>query len=319
MVTFQAKKRKISLGKYFDFSLHTPLRARTREAIAGYIFAAPAIIGFVILVAVPIAASFTLSFTNFDMINTPKFIGADNYQTMMHDPLFWQSLKVIAVSAFVGLPLNLVLSLTLAVLLNHQVRSIAVWRTIYYLPTVVAPASIAVLWVWILNPEFGVINGALRSINIEGPNWLGDSHTALGSLIVVNLWAIGSNVIIYLAGLQGIPTELYEAAAVDGAWGWKSFRYITLPLLTPVIFFTLVLGLIYSWQWFSEPFVMTKGGPDNSTLTYLLYAYRNAFVYFKMGYALSLVWVMFAIVLILTIFVFRSSSRWVYYENQEGM
>lgn len=172
------------------------------------------------------------------------------------------------------------------------------------------------LWVWILNPEYGIVNGALRRFGVEGPYWLGDSRTALGSLIIVNLWGIGANVMIYLAGLQGIPVEMYEAGSVDGANGWRSFRYITLPLLTPVIFFTLVLGLIYSWQWFTEPYVMTQGGPENSTLTYLLYAYRNAFVYFKMGYALALVWVMFAIVLVLTILVFRSSSHWVFYENE---
>lgn len=292
--------------------------AKKREAIAGYIFVAPALIGFVILIAGPIVASFVLSLTDFDMINNPKFIGFENYRTMIQDPLFWQSLKVISIYACLGLPLNLVLSLALAILLNHKIRSISLWRTIYYLPTVVAPASVAVLWVWILNPEFGVINGFLRTFGVEGANWLGDTRTALPSLIVVNLWAVGANVIIYLAGLQGIPIELYEAASVDGAEGWRKLRYITLPLLTPVIFFTLVLGLIFSWQWFTEPYVMTRGGPDNSTLTYLLYAYQNAFVYFKMGYALSLVWVMFVIVLILTIFVFKSSSRWVFYEHESG-
>lgn len=298
------------------FATKFTIRARTRESVAGYLFVSPALIGFVILVAVPIIGSFALSLTDFDMINTPKFTGFANYQTMLHDPLFWQSLKVISISAFIGLPLNLTLSLALAVLLNNKIKGISIWRTVYYLPTVVAPASVAVLWVWILNPEYGIVNGALRWVGIEGPYWLGDSRTALGSLIVVSLWGIGANVMIYLAGLQGIPIEMYEAASVDGASGWRSFRYITLPLLTPVIFFTLVLGLIYSWQWFTEPYVMTQGGPENSTLSYLLYAYRNAFVYFKMGYALSLVWVMFAIVLGLTILVFRSSSHWVYYENE---
>jgi multiple sugar transport system permease protein len=291
-------------------------RAKTREAIAGYLFVSPALIGFLILIAGPIIGSFFLSLTDFDMINSPKFAGIANYDEMLNDPLFWQSLKVISVSAFIGLPLNLILSLALAVLLNNKIKGISVWRTVYYLPTVVAPASVAVLWVWILNPEYGVVNGALRWFGIEGPYWLGDSRTALGSLIVVNLWGIGANVMIYLAGLQGIPVEMYEAGSVDGANGWRSFRYITLPLLTPIIFFTLVLGLIYSWQWFTEPYVMTQGGPENSTLTYLLYSYRNAFVYFKMGYALALVWVMFAIVLVLTILVFRSSSHWVFYENE---
>lgn len=288
---------------------------RTREAIGGYLMIAPAVIGFVVFVAGPIIASAVLSFTSYDILSSPKFVGLDNYRTMVHDDLFWQSLKVTAIAVVVGLPLNLILSLSLAMLLNRKVRTISVWRTIYYLPTVVAGAGVAVLWIWILNPEYGVVNGLLNSIGINGPNWLGDTKTALLSLIAVSLWAIGGTVMIYLAGLQGIPVELYEAAALDGASGWKGFRHVTLPLLTPVIFFNLVLGLIYSWQWFTEPFVMTQGGPDNSTLTYLLYAYRNAFMFFKMGYALALVFSMFVIVLALTMVVFRSSSSWVHYEG----
>lgn len=291
------------------------MKLSTREAIGGYLLIAPAVIGFLVFVAGPIIASAVLSFTQYDILTAPKFVGLDNYQTMVHDDLFWQSVKVTAIAVVVGLPLNLLLSLGLAMLLNRKVRTISLWRTIYYLPTVVSGAGVAVLWVWILNPEYGIVNGLLNSIGIDSPNWLGSSKTALLSLIGVSLWAIGGNVMIYLAGLQGIPMELYEAAALDGATGWKSFRHVTVPLLTPVIFFNLVLGLIYSWQWFTEPFVMTQGGPDNSTLTYLLYAYRNAFMFFKMGYALALVFSMFVIVLALTMVVFRSSTSWVHYEG----
>lgn len=288
---------------------------RTREAVAGYIVIAPAAIGFVVFVAGPVIASFVLSFTRYDILTSPHWTGLQNYRTMVKDPLFWQSLKVTAIAAVIGLPLNLVLSLGLAMLLNRRIRGISFWRTVYYLPAVVSGAAVAVLWVWILNPEFGVVNSILRSIGINGPDWLTDKRTALFSLIMVTLWAVGGNVIIYLAGLQGIPTELHEAAALDGANKRQRFLHVTLPLLTPVIFFNVVLGLIYTLQWFTEPFVMTGGGPDNSTLTYMLYAYRNAFVFFKMGYALALVWSFFVLVLALTLAVFRSSPWWVHYEG----
>jgi multiple sugar transport system permease protein len=288
---------------------------RTREMVAGYLVIAPAVLGFVVFLAGPVIASLALSFTKYDVLSPPAWVGLDNYGALTKDPLFWQSLKVTVVAAAISLPLNLVLSLGLAMLLNRRIRGMAVWRTVYYLPSVVSGAAVAVLWVWLLNPEFGIVNSALRAVGVDGPDWLGDKRTALLSLIAVGLWGIGGNVIIYLAGLQGIPTELYEAAEIDGANASKRFRHVTLPLLTPVIFFNLVLGLIYSLQWFTEPFVMTSGGPENSTLTYMLYAYRNAFIFLKMGYALALVWTFFLLVLVLTLVVFRSSPMWVHYEG----
>jgi multiple sugar transport system permease protein len=294
---------------------HRSYSLRTREAVAGYLVIAPAVLGFVLFLAGPVVASLVLSLTEYDILSSARWVGFDNYAALVRDPLFWQSLKVTATAASIGLPLNLLLSLGLALLLNRRIRGVSVWRTVYYLPSVVSGAAVAVLWVWILNPEFGVVNSVLRAVGIEGPNWLGDSRTALLSLIAVGLWSIGGNVIIYLAGLQGIPTELYEAAAIDGAGTWRRFLHVTLPLLTPVIFFNVVLGLIYSLQWFTEPFVMTGGGPENSTLTYMLYAYRNAFIFLKMGYALALVWTFFLLVLILTLLVFRSSPMWVHYEG----
>lgn len=288
---------------------------RTREAVAGYLVIAPAVLGFVFFLAGPVITSLVLSLTKYDVLSSPQWVGLGNYRTLAKDPLFWQSLKVTVLAAAISLPLNLVLSLGLAMLLNRKIRGMAIWRTVYYLPSVVSGAAVAVLWVWILNPEFGIVNSALRAVGVDGPNWLGDTRTALLSLIAVGLWGVGGNVIIYLAGLQGIPTELHEAAEIDGAGAWARFRYVTLPLLTPVIFFNLVLGLIYSLQWFTEPFVMTDGGPDNSTLTFMLYAYRNAFIFLKMGYALALVWTFFLLVLILTLLVFRSSPIWVHYEG----
>ena len=290
---------------------------RARESIAGYLFIAPAVLGFIFFIAGPILASLVLSFTDYDIITwPPNWVGLDNYGALIQDPLFWQSLKVTAKYAAIALPLSLVLSLGLAILLNQGVKGIALWRTVYYLPSVVSGAAVAVLWLWILNPEFGILNLFLSHIGITGPDWLGDTATALPALIAVSLWGIGGTIVIYLAGLQGIPTELYEAAEIDGANAWRRFIHVTLPMLSPVIFFNLVLGLIYSFQWFTEPFVMTQGGPENSTLSYMLYLYRNAFSYFKLGYAMALAWILFAVVLILTLIVFRSSPMWVHYEGE---
>jgi multiple sugar transport system permease protein len=198
--------------------------------------------------------------------------------------------------------------------MNQKLRGIALWRTVYYLPAVISGVAVAVLWRWILNPEFGLLNVLLQYIGIAGPNWLQDTRTALASLVMISLWAVGGNMVIYLSGLQGIPTELYEAAEIDGATSWHRFLHITIPMLSPVIFFNVVMGLIGAFQWFTEPYIMTRGGPEQTTLAYMLNLYNNAFQFFKMGYASALAWVLFMIVLLLTALVFRSSPMWVHYE-----
>jgi multiple sugar transport system permease protein len=290
---------------------------RRRESLVGYLMILPAVIGFLVFTAGPILASLALSLTDFNIISPPSWVGLQNYRDLVQDQLFWQAVKVTVKYAVVALPLGLILALAVAVLLNQKVRWVALWRTIYYLPALVSGAAVAVLWSWILNPEFGVVNLLLRAIGINGPNWLGDPRTALPSLIMVSLWGVGGSVVIYLAGLQGIPTDLYDAAKVDGANVWQRFIQVTLPMLSPVIFFNLVIGLIAAFQFFTEPFVMTDGGPQNSTLTYMLYLYRNAFDYLRMGYASALAWVFFVVVLLLTLAVFRSSPMWVHYEGQK--
>lgn len=294
------------------------LSLRRRESLAGYLFVAPAVAGFVLFTAGPILASLLLSMTEYPLIRAPRWIGLANYRTLVADPLFWQSLKVTFQYAAVALPLGLVLSLGLAVLMNQKVKGISFWRTIYYLPAVVSGVAVAVLWAWILNPEFGLLNLMLRFFGIRGPHWLADTRTALPALIVISLWGVGGSMVIYLAGLQSIPTDLYEAAQLDGAGAWRRFVHVTIPMLSPVIFFNLVLGVIGAFQFFTEPFVMTRGGPENTTLTYMLYLYRNAFNYFKMGYASALAWVFFALVMLLTLAVFRSSRLWVHYEGERG-
>ncbi len=289
---------------------------RKREAIFGFLFILPALVGFVVFIAGPILVSLYFSLTEFNIISMPRWIGIQNYLQLAGDPIFWQSLRVTAIYALLSLPASLILSLTLAVLMNQKLRGIAFWRTVYYLPAVISGVAVAVLWRWILNPEFGLLNVLLRYLGVNGPNWLQDTRTALPSLVMISLWSVGGNMVIYLSGLQGIPTELYEAAEIDGATSWQRFLHVTLPLLSPVIFFNVVMGLIGSFQWFTEPFVMTHGGPEQSTLSYMLNLYNNAFQFFKMGYASALGWVLFVLVLLLTVVVFRSSPMWVHYEAE---
>jgi multiple sugar transport system permease protein len=289
---------------------------RKREAIFGFLFILPALVGFVVFIAGPILVSLYFSLTEFNIISMPRWIGIQNYLQLAGDPIFWQSLRVTAIYALLSLPASLILSLALAVLMNQKLRGIAFWRTVYYLPAVISGVAVAVLWRWILNPEFGLLNVLLRYLGVNGPNWLQDTRTALPSLVMISLWSVGGNMVIYLSGLQGIPTELYEAAEIDGATSWQRFLHVTLPLLSPVIFFNVVMGLIGSFQWFTEPFVMTHGGPEQSTLSYMLNLYNNAFQFFKMGYASALGWVLFVLVLLLTVVVFRSSPMWVHYEAE---
>jgi multiple sugar transport system permease protein len=291
---------------------------RRREALFGFLFILPAVFGFVVFVAGPILASLYFSLTEFKIISAPRWIGLTNYLKLTTDPIFWQSLKVTLVYAVLSLPIGLVLSLGLAVLMNQKLRGIAFWRTVYYLPAVISGVAVAVLWRWILNPDFGLLNVLLKYAGIKGPAWLQNPSTALPSLVMISLWGVGGSMVIYLSGLQGIPSELYEAAEIDGATSWKRFLHVTLPMLSPVIFFNVVMGLIGSFQWFTEPFVMTHGGPEQSTLSFMLNLYNNAFQFFKMGYASALAWVLFVLVLLLTLAVFRSSPMWVHYEAERG-
>ncbi|MBC8074711.1 MAG: sugar ABC transporter permease [Chloroflexales bacterium] len=277
----------------------------------------PAILGLLFFLLGPIVVSLYLSFTSYDLLTEPEWIGLGNYATMFGDKLFWQALRVSAIYAVVSVPLGLLLSLLAAVLLNQKLRGITVFRSIYYLPTVISGVGVAMLWRWMFNSEYGVINVLLASVGIDGPAWITDESWALPALIVASLWSIGGTMLIFLAGLQGIPAELYEAAEIDGAGPFHQFRSITLPLLSHVTFFNLVLGIIGALQSFTDAYVMTGGGPNNATLSLTLYLYRNAFRYLNMGFASAVAWVLFVIVLVLTLLVFRSSPLWVYYETEQ--
>ncbi len=293
----------------------TRLTVARREAIAGYLFISPWLIGFLVLILGPILASLYLSLTDYQIVKAPTFVGLDNYRRMLDDDLVWQALKVTSIYVAVSTPLVLLLSFAVAVLMNQRVRGVGVWRTIFYLPNLVPLVASTMLWLWLFNPQFGLINLLLRRVGVEGPLWLRSTDWALPSLILMSLWSVGGPMLVYLAGLQGIPTELYDAVAVDGGGAWARFWTITVPMMTPVIFYNLVLGLIAGFQVFAQPFIMTGGGPRYATLFYVLYLYENAFQYFRMGYASALAWLLFLIILVLTVLMFRWSAFWVYYEG----
>jgi multiple sugar transport system permease protein len=267
----------------------------------------------------PTLVSLYFSFTDltYTVNKWPNFIGVANYINMfIKDARFWHSLQVTLTFAIFAIPLGLVFGLLLALLLNAKVPGLSIWRTLYYTPSVVSGVAVAVLWLYLFNPRYGIINWLLSLVKINGPGWLASPDWALPALIIMSLWSVGGGMIIYLAGLQGIPTVFYEAAEIDGANSVQSFFSITLPLITPVLFYNLVTGIIGTFQIFTSVYVMTAGGPAEATLFYNLYLFNNAFKYNQMGYASALAWMLFLIVLILTLLVFRSSSTWVYYEGE---
>jgi len=290
-----------------------------REERFFYLFITPWIFGFIVFTAGPVLASVFFSFNIYDVIQPPRWTGLDNYKALLQDRLFWQSLKVTATYSLGAVPLGIILSLAIALVLNRDIRGVSVFRTVFYLPSVISGVAVSLLFMWIFNSDFGLLNYLLwKLFHIRGPAWIMDEHWVVPSLILMSLWGIGGGIVIYLAGLQGIPTELYEAAEIDGAGAWGKLLKITIPMMTPVIFFNLVTGIIGSFQVFTQAYVMTAGGPHNASLFYVLYLYRNAFYYFKMGYASALAWVLFLVVLTLTLLVFRSSAIWVYYEAVRG-
>jgi len=291
-----------------------------REAAAGYVFLSPWIIGFVLLTVGPMIASLYFSFTQYNIVDPPKWIGTENYVRMVNDPLFWQSLKVTLYFAMMSLPSGLVLGFGLAILLNQKIPGVNLWRTLYFLPSILSGVAVTLVWIILFNPQVGAVNLLLEKIGVKGPGWLNDPDWAIPSLVIMALWGIGQSMIIYLAGLQGVPVDLYDAAKVDGANGWQRFRSVTLPMMTPVLFYNLVLGLIGTFSYFTQVYVATAttvlGGPARSTLFYNLYLYQAAFKYNEMGYASAMAWVLFIVILVLTALVFRSSSMWVYYEGE---
>ncbi|MDB6147065.1 MAG: sugar transport system permease protein [Spartobacteria bacterium] len=281
----------------------------------GWLCASPWLIGFVIFTGGPILFSIIISFCDYDILNPARFIGLANYRWMFtQDALFWKSIWNTAFMA-IGIPLGMALSLGMAMLLNVRIRGVAVWRTFFYLPSIVPAVASSILWIWLLNPNVGFINHLLGAFGIHGPNWLQDEHASKPALILMGLWSSGGSMIIWLAGLKGISTNYYEAAALDGASAWQSFRHITLPLLSPYILFNLIMGLIGTLQIFTQAFIVTQGGPIDSTLFYAYHLFNNAFRFLQMGYASALGWFLFLAVFGLTVLQLKLSTRWVHYEE----
>lgn len=293
---------------------------RRREALWFYIIILPWVIGFFIFTAGPMIYSFYLSFTDWDLFTPAQYVGLDNYERLFtHDEMFRTSVYNTFYYALISVPLNLVVSLFLAYLLNRPLRGMRLYRTMYYIPSVVPIVAVTLLFKWVMAPDTGLINRALGVIGIDGPAWLLDPAWVKPALIIMSMWALGSSLVFLLAGMQGIPEELYEAAAIDGANQGQQFFKVTLPMLSPVIFFNLIMGIIGSLQTFSQVYILTSstgGSPQKATIMMVPYLFRHAFRNYRMGYASSVAWLLFAIILILTLVVIRSSSAWVYYESE---
>ncbi len=296
-----------------------PGSMRRKEAVDGYLFIAPWLVGFVFLVAGPMIASLGISFMSWDLFSPPRWVGLDNFRALLQDRLVGLSLYNTAFFTAISVPLNLAAALGAAMLLNLRMRFRPVFRTAFYLPAVMPAVANAILWFWILNPEVGLANSLLRMVGLPELQWLYDPTTSKPAFIIMNLWAIGNTMVIFLAGLQGIPQMLYDAAQVDGANWWHRFWAVTVPMLSPVILFNLVLGIIASFQIFTSAYLLAgDGGPEQSTLFSVLYLYRLGFEQFRMGYASAYAWVIFLVILVFSLLQLRLARSWVYYEGGDA-
>ncbi len=285
-----------------------------RKNWTGYLFISPWLTGFFLFTAIPFLVSVYLSFTRYDVVSAPVWVGLANYRKLLFgDPLFWTALRITFEYALIAVPAGILTGVGLAILLNLDLRGISVYRTIFYLPSIIPIVATSVVFVWILNPQIGLVNAVLRLFHIVGPAWLMDTKWAFWSLVLMSLWSVGGSMIIYLAGLKDIPAALYEAAIIDGAGPWQRTRHITLPMLTPVIFFNLIMGVIGAFQYFTQPYIMTNGGPEDSTQFYALYLFNRAWRYLDMGYASAMAWILFLVVMFFTVLIFRTHARWVHY------
>ncbi|HEX5416891.1 MAG TPA: sugar ABC transporter permease [Chloroflexota bacterium] len=299
-----------------------PARSRSRRALLwteyrdGYLFILPWLIGFVIWVAIPMLASAYIALTDWEIVTPARFVGLAEFGKLLADDRFYLSLYNTAYYVVLGVPTHVALALLSALALNAGLRGIGIFRTLYYLPSVTPAVASAMLWAWLFNAEFGLFNMALQAVGLPGVLWLQDPAWSKPAFIIMSYWSLGAQMVILLAGLQSVPQHLYEAAAIDGCGRFNRFRHVTLPLLTPSLFFTIIVGFIGAFQVFTTAYIMTSGGPQNSTLFYVLYLYRMAFENFQMGYASALAWILFVVILALTLLQFRLANRWVFYEGE---
>lgn len=283
------------------------------ETLSGYLFILPNFLGFLVFSLFPIAFAFYITFTQWNLAKAPEFIAFQNFVTLWNDKLFWKTLWNTAYYTFVAVPTGVFIAFWLAILMNRKMRGVLFFRTIYFLPQITMTVAAAVVWGWLYQPELGLFNYLLGLIGVEGPRWLASTKWAMPSVIIMSNWqGIGFSMLILLAGLQGIPGQLYEAAEIDGASGWQSMRHITIPLLTPTLFFVVVTSLIGAFQGFTQFQVLTQGGPAKSTTTLVMYIYQNGFSFFKMGYGSSLAFVLFLCILAVTLIQWQLANRWVY-------
>lgn len=293
-------------------------RGERRTLLVGLAFISPWIVGLLLLTVYPVVATIYYSFCDYHVLARPIWIGTLNYQDMITDHVFWQSLYNTLFYAAIAIPLGLLASFLIAVMLNQAFMARSVFRTIYFLPSMVPFVAVAMIWLWIFHGQFGLLNYALERIGIDGPNWLVDERYTKPALIIMSIWGIGGAMVICLAAIQDVPRQLYESAQLDGASYWRQLWHITVPMISPVLYFNLVMGIIGSLQIFVQPFIMfgIEGGPDRSALFYAVYLYANAFSYRNMGYACAMAWVLFMIILVLTWAATRASRKRIYYAGE---
>lgn len=285
------------------------------EAVAGVVFASPAMIGFVVFSAIPMLASLILSFTDYRIVNDMKFIGLENYRYLLsgENPFFYKSLFVTFYYMILSVPIGVAFHFFSAILMNAKIKGKGFFRVIYYIPSVIPMAASCMIWLWMFNPDRGLLNYLLDLLHLPASQWVGSEASVIPSIVIIAVWMAGNTMVVFLAGLQDIPTTLYEAMEIDGGNAFHKLFYITIPLSTPLIFFNSVMGLIRGMQVFIQPLIMTDGGPNNGSLFYALNLYREGFEYSRMGVACAMAWILFVIILIITGLYFKLSKRWVFY------
>jgi multiple sugar transport system permease protein len=289
---------------------------QARENKYFYLFISPWIIGFLLFTGGPILMSIYYSFTQYNIADPPNFVGAKNYTQLFNDPLFWKSAKVTLYYTLLAVPLGLLLSLLTAMLVNVKIPGQRLFRTIIYLPSIISGVALSLLWLWILNPQLGVVNFLIFKLTgMQGPQWLLSEAWVIPSLVMMSLWGIGPNMVIYLAGLKGVPRSLFEAAEIDGASNFSKFIHITVPMVSPATLFLLITGIIGTFQVFTQAQIMTQGGPNYASFFFVYFLYQQAFGAFNMGYASAMAWILFIVVLLLTWLMMSLSKRWVHYEG----
>jgi multiple sugar transport system permease protein len=299
-----------------------PSRTTMRNLIVGLLFISPALVGLALFTLYPMGRSLYFSFTDYNILQPPFWVGLENYEDLFRDRVFWIGLSNTLIMVFIALPFHLIFNLAMAFALNSKIRGLPIYRTIFYIPSITPVVSAAIVWLWIFNGQYGILNVILGWFGIQPIGWLTDPNWVKPALIFMGVWFGGNTILIYLAGLQEVPLEMLESADLDGANAWQKTWSITLPMISPVIFYTIIINLIGYFQYFTEAWVMTAnregaaGGPANSAMFYSMYLYQNAFQQFKMGYASAMAWVLFVIVLVVTALLFLTSRWWVYYHAE---